>query len=179
MDKPARNALASLTILALGLAVTRFASWAGERRSITPEASIASLGMRIENVAWLQDHMEHGGRIPMPESMMPDMPMHGQHRLSVAITIYNRGQERQRFRVAELELRSSAGGRWIPSSTTTETMTLSNGQLAHVFLQFDVPSARGDSLQLVWQRGRREQAMGLIPIPPTDSTMHHASEDDR
>ncbi len=179
MDKPARNVLASFTILALGLAVTCFASWAGERRSITPEASIASLGMRIENIAWLQDHMEHGGKIPMPESMMPDMPVHGQHRLSVAITIYNRGQERQRFRVAELELRSSAGGRWTPSSTTTETITLSSRQLAHLFLQFDVPSARRGSLQLVWQRGGREQAMGLIPIPSTDSTMHHASEDDR
>lgn len=179
MDKPARKVLASVTILALWLAVTRFASWAGEPYSITPEASIASLGMRIENIAWLQDHMEHGGNIPMPESMMPDMPVHGQRRLSVAITIYNRGEDRQRFRVAELELRSSAGGRWIPSSTTTETMTLSGGQLAHVFLQFDVPSARGDTLQLVWRRGRREQSMGLIPIPPTESTMHHASEDER
>lgn len=176
MDKPARNVLASFTILALGLAVTCFASWAGERRSITPEASIASLWMRIDNIAWLQDHMEHGGRIPMPESMMPDMPVHGQHRLSVAITIYNRGQERQRFRVAELELRSSAEGRWTPSSTTTETMTLSGGQLAHVFLQFDVPSVRGDSLRLVWRRGRREQVMSSIALPPAHSTMHHTSE---
>ena len=110
----------------------------------------------------------------MPASMMPDMPEHGQHRLSAEITIYNEGQERQLFRVAELELRSSGGHKWTPSSTTTETMMLSKGQLAHLFLQFDVPVVQSDSLRLVWRRGETERAMMTVPWPPT----HHASEAD-
>ncbi len=110
----------------------------------------------------------------MPASMMPDMPVHGHHRLSVEITIYNEGQERQQFRVAELELRSSGGHKWAPSSTTAETMTLSKGQFAHLFLQFDVP-ARGDSLELVWVRGETEQVMRSVPLPPYSA--HHLSED--
>lgn len=175
MDKPARNVLASFTILALGLAVTCFASWAGERRSITPEASIASLGMRIENIAWLQDHMEHGGNIPMPESMMPDMPEHGQHRLSVEITLYNEGEERQLFKAAELQLRSKAGHTWLPSSITADSIVLSTGQVAHLFLNFDVPSMREGKLRLVWQRGETQQAMMAVS-PPAHSTMHHTSE---
>lgn len=172
-NKPNRRAVFALFLVvwAGGLAAR-----AGADRTAAPEASVTALGLRIERIAWLADHMEHG-RLPMPASMMPDMPVPGQHRLSVEVTIHNRGQERQLFRVAELELRSSAGARWTPSSTTTDTLALRSGQLAHLVLQFDVPAVRGDHLRLVWQRGRREQVMRSIPLPPAHSTTHHPSDD--
>lgn len=139
--------------------------------TITAEASVAGLGMRIEGTAWLLDQMEHGGRIPMPASMMPDLPAHGHHRLSVEITIYNEGKERRLFKAAELQLRSKAGHHWLPSPTTAGSLILSAGQFAHLFLNFDVPPMRQGELQLMWLRGGTEQAM--IAVPPPAHLMHH------
>ncbi|MGH8584513.1 MAG: hypothetical protein ACREWG_17440, partial [Gammaproteobacteria bacterium] len=126
--------------------------------------SMTDFGLRVDRIAWLQDHMEHGGGIQMPPSMTPDLPVHGYHRLSVAITVYNRGVERQAFRVAELELRSRTGHRWRSTSPAPDPLTLASGQLAHLSLQYDVSEAEDHGLYLVWRRGDREQAMS--PVSP-------------
>lgn len=138
-----------------------------------PVAPFAGFDLRIDRITWLEDHMEHGGSIPMPDSMMPDMPPHGHHRLSVEITLYNSGQERQLFRVVELDLRSPEGHYWKPSITTAETITLMSGQRAHLFLQFDVPDIHGHGLHLVWQRGGTERPMLKVPPGPI---MHRPNE---
>jgi hypothetical protein len=172
MGKGDKRRVRIALVVTWGLGVLGEVSAAGESSASTPEVSITDLGIRIERTAWLQDHMEHS-RIPMPPSMMPDMPEHGQHRLSVEITLYNEGAERQLFKVTDLQLRSSAGHTWLPSSTTVESMILSTGQLAHLFLNFDVPPVREDKLQLIWQRGGTEQVMMAVPPP---APMRHASE---
>lgn len=138
-----------------------------------PVPPFAGFDLRIDRITWLEDHMEHGGSIPLPASMMPDMPPHGHHRLSVAITLYNYGQERQLFRVAELDLRSPEGRNWKPSITTAETIILSSGQRAHLFLQFDVPDTHGHGLHLVWQRDGTERPMLKVPPGPI---MHRPSQ---
>ncbi|MGH8650935.1 MAG: hypothetical protein ACREYE_01580 [Gammaproteobacteria bacterium] len=159
-------------VLILGLEAAGLTAWAAS--TITPGASVAGFGMRIEGIAWVKDHMEHSDRFPMPPSMMPDMPAHGHARLSIEITIYNEGGGRQLFQAAELQLRSSAGRNWLPSSTTVESMVLSTGQFAHLFLNFDVPAIREEKLQLIWHRRGTERAMIAVP-PPGDFHGHHAS----
>lgn len=171
MGKGDKRGAGIALVVTLGLGALGEVSAAGEGAS-TPEASVAGFGMRIERTAWLEDHMEHGGRIPMPPSMMPDMPEHGQHRLSVEITLYNEGEERQRFKSAELQLRSKAGHTWLPSSTTADSIVLSTGQVAHLFLNFDVGSMREGQFRLVWQRGKTQHAMMAVP-PPAHLLMRH------
>lgn len=157
----------------VGLEALGFIALAGADTALNPQASVAGLGIRIERMAWLLDQMEHGHKTPMPASMMPDMPEHGLQRLNVEISLYNDGKERQLFQASELRLRSSAGHNWLPCFATVETMVLSAGQSAHLFLNFDVPSMEEAELQLIWQRGGTEKA---TPVPAsTHIPLHHAS----
>lgn len=134
-----------------------------------PKAFVTGLELRIDRIAWLVDQMDHSGGIPMPASMMPDLPLHGYHRLSVEISIYNSGRKPLQFPVSEIVLRSPDGQTYQPSMYTAESMTLTGGQMAHQFLNFDLPEVQGNGLHLVWWRDGVERSLARVPAIP----MHH------
>ncbi|MGH8476898.1 MAG: hypothetical protein ACRER2_14215, partial [Methylococcales bacterium] len=139
-------------VVAIGLAGIGYV-WLDESISRTrTQASIAGLFLKIEATRWLEAQMDHGKVIPMPKSMMPDLPDHGYQRLSVELVIYNRGNSLQTFRARELFLCQTENKNWPAAPSSISEIVLSPGQLTNFYLQFDVPHEMTDALHLEWQR---------------------------
>lgn len=136
-----------------------------------PAADMAGLRLSVERIVWVEGHMEHERGIPMPASMMPDMPVAGQHRLSVEVALHNQGPEPQGVRAEAFELRSSDGKRWPPVLTAGEAIRLAVGRRVRLFLHFDVP-AGAPGLRLVWQGPAAERIVAAVPAPAAHGGRH-------
>jgi mono/diheme cytochrome c family protein len=166
------SGLAIVACIALSLAGGRILL---DRASLlSDEASAAGLMLRLQEVRWLEDQMDHGGGVyPMPESMMPDMPEPGTHRLNVELQLRNDSSSKQEFHAEELVLVSTSGVERAPSGGEVPRITLQPRQVVNLYLQYDVEDEERGDLRLSWRRGARERGLLAVAHPPD----HDFSED--
>jgi cytochrome c551/c552 len=153
----------------------------GSERTVR-ESTVDGLNLRLMLARWILDEMEHDGSgFAMPTSMMPDIPSHEVERLRVEIELHNRGAESRLFRLAELRLRSEAGGEWSPASDgLPEEVNIAPGMRLNRTAYFDYFDEGGKDaqlrteLRLVWTRGESSAAMG-VPHPPSHD---HSGEEE-
>lgn len=141
---------------------------------LSDEASVAGLTLRLQEVRWLEDQMDHGGGVyPMPESMMPDMPERGMHRLNVELQLRNDASSQREFHAEELVLVSTSGIERTPSGGEVPEIALQPRQVVNLYLQYDVDDDERGDLRLSWRGGSREHGLLAVAHPPD----HDFSED--
>lgn len=172
MSSKLGRGLAIAALIALALAGGRVLL---DRASLlSNEARAAGLTLRLQEVRWLEDQMDHGGGVyPMPESMLPDMPERGMHRLNVELQLRNASSSEQDFHAEELVLVSTSGVERVPSGGEVPEITLQPRQVVNLYLQYDVEDEERGDLRLSWRRGEREHGLLAVAHPPD----HDFSED--
>jgi hypothetical protein len=136
------------------------------RDSVVRETLVDGLFLRLEGSEWLHDGMEHSTTgFQMPSAMAPGMPLNGQTRLSVEISVTNTDREAHAFDAGELELRSPDAAVWPALTSDTDTMTLGPGEMVNTRVQFDVPETL-PTVRLVWVHAGKET--GLLVARPAD-----------
>jgi mono/diheme cytochrome c family protein len=136
------------------------------RERVVRETLVDGLFLRLESSEWLHDGMDHSGSgFQMPSSMAPGMPIEGQTRLSVEVSVTNTDRQAHSFHAEELELRSSNGAVWPSLSSEVEAITLAPGEIVNSILQFDVPQTL-PGVRLVWAHAGIET--GLLSTRPAD-----------
>lgn len=134
---------------------------------LSDEASVDGLKLRLQEVQWLEDQMDHGGGVyPMPDSMMPDMPEPGVHRLNVEIRLQNTSNVEKEFRSEELVLVSTSGVEREPSGGETPQISLKPRQVVNLYFQYDVGDEERGDLRLKWRRAKLEQGLLAVAHPP-------------
>jgi hypothetical protein len=138
----------------------------GRRERVVREALVDGLFLRLESSEWLHDGMDHSATgFQMPSSMAPGLPLSGQTRLAVEVSLTNTDRTAHDFKVEELELRSPQGAVWPALSSEVEALTLNPGQVVNSILQFDVPETLPE-VRLVWARAGAD--VGLLNTRPAD-----------
>jgi len=138
----------------------------GREDRVVREAVINGLFLRLESADWLHDSMVHTETgYQMPASMTPGMPLAGQQRLAVEVSLRNTSRRRQEFNVEELELRSPDDAIWPSTSSEVTETTLNPGEMVSAVVQFDVPE-KLPSARLVWNRAGSKVA--LLRTRPED-----------
>ena len=175
-------------ILALGVSLTiaiaggvLIAKALADRRA--REASIGGLSLRLEYGRWLVDQIDHGQTFTMPQSMMPDLPVHGVERFCAEFNLYNRSERRLSFSLAELVLQDHAGSVQTALAGDAASLSLKPGQTVNTVIYFDHDAREDDTradtadvraeesewkddLTLVWSR-EGTTVHFLIPQPPS------------
>jgi mono/diheme cytochrome c family protein len=108
-------------------------------------------------------HPEKGYQ--MPASMTPGMPLAGQERLAVEVSVRNTSRQRQELDVEELELVSTDDAVWPAVSSEVGHVMLAPGEGVSTVVQFDVPE-KLSSARLVWTRGGAR--VSLLSTRPED-----------
>ena len=122
------------------------------------------LVLRFERSKWVHDEMNHGPGFKMPPSMMPDLPLPGQQRLTIEFAVFNAGSEPLRFSTRELVLASEGGTRW-PSQAAFDETELAPGHSMTTIVGFDVVDG-DEPLTLSWEREGRPQKILATRSPP-------------
>ncbi len=122
------------------------------------------LVLRFERSAWVHDEMTHLPGFKMPPSMMPDMPLPGQQRMTVEFAVFNGGRTPVEFNTGELVLASAGGTRW-PSLAAFDTTELAPGHSLTTVVGFDVVDG-DEPLTLSWERGDAQQKILATRSPP-------------
>lgn len=138
----------------------------GRRERVVREAMLNGLFLRLESADWVHDTMVHTDTgYQMPAAMVPGMPLAGQERLSVEVSIRNTSRQRREFNAEELELRSADNAIWPAISSEITSMMLDPGETISSILQFDVPEKLSNA-RLVWSRGGA--SVNLLSTRPED-----------
>jgi mono/diheme cytochrome c family protein len=154
-------ALALLPALAGGFILAE-----GRRTRVVREAVSAGVFLHVESAEWLHDSMVHPETgYKMPASMTPGMPLAGQDRLAVEVSLSNVSRGGQTFNVEELELSSADGAVWPLVSTEVEALALAPGESVSSIIQFDVPESVPE-VHLRWTRGGAD--VRLLTARPED-----------
>ncbi|MGA9523658.1 MAG: hypothetical protein WBV82_19510 [Myxococcaceae bacterium] len=122
------------------------------------------LVLRFERSGWVHDEMTHVAGFKMPPSMMPDMPLPGQQRMTVEFAVFNAGQSPVAFSTGELVLASGGGTRW-PSLAAFDTTELAPGHSLTTMVGFDVVDG-DEPLTLSWERAGEKQRILATRSPP-------------
>jgi mono/diheme cytochrome c family protein len=140
----------------------------GRRDRVVREAVLSGLFLRLESAEWLHDTMAHPDKgYQMPASMTPGMPLPGQERLAVEVSVRNTSRQRQELDVEELELVSADDAVWPAVASEVGHVTLAPGEGVSAIVQFDVPE-KLPSARLVWARGGTR--VSLLSTRPEDHT---------
>jgi mono/diheme cytochrome c family protein len=138
----------------------------GRRERVVREAVLSGLFLRLESADWLHDTMVHVEKgYPMPASMTPGMPLPGQQRLAVEVSVRNTTRQRREFDVEELELVSADDAVWPAVSSEVGHVVLDSGEGVSAIVQFDVPE-KLPSARLLWTRGGKN--VSLLRTRPED-----------
>lgn len=136
------------------------------RERVVREAVSSGLFLRLESADWVHDSMTHPETgYAMPASMNPGMPLPGQQRLAVEVSVRNTSRQHQEFNVEELELRSPDDAIWPAVSSEVGHVVLDPGEGVSAFVQFDVPE-KLPGARLVWTRGGAN--VSLLSTRPED-----------
>jgi mono/diheme cytochrome c family protein len=138
----------------------------GRSQRVVREAVLGGLFLRLESAEWLHDTMIHPQiGYSMPASMTPGMPLPGQQRLAVEVSVRNTSRQRQELDVEELELVSEGDAVWPAVSSEVGHVMLDPGEGVSAIVQFDVPE-KLPAARLVWARGG--ERVGLLSTRPED-----------
>jgi len=151
--------------------------------------STGDISIRVDSTTWLAHdggHVHEDGEeeltpeeeqiedlkaeaqvFPMPDSMMPGMPLEGQHRVQVEFTIHNKGDEPYTYRPEDFRLFAGDGQSWLPlTSGAFGAGNLGAGQSLNGTLAFDVEEEKTEAgLYLLW-KGNGTQLRVPVPPPP-------------
>lgn len=136
------------------------------RRIPVREATVGGLELRLDDVRWVLDQMDHGENFRKPAVMMPDMPEWGSQRVTLHLALHNRTRKPQEFRGEELFLVPEIGEETPPYGALIGQAVLEPGQTLNTALHFDFDTRSPHGRLLVeWRRAGKSVYLP-VPEPP-------------
>lgn len=167
-----------VTFIVLGLAALvgagvgfRLSLASGE---IGPSATVDGVTATVVSSGWV----DMGHDASMPQTMMPDAPAQGAHRLRVELTFANDGSAPAQLFESPPRVAERGGDSWPARTESLPPLTLYGGQSAGAIALFDLPVGDHGDLVLEWLQGDDAARLALGTASGGGDQHHHTGTEE-